>query len=331
MLMDSLARDYVYPDYVDQEALIALAQAKGVSIDPLVLGVSEGSTTGWAKSTEVSGGLRTPIVELGSRVTTTESGEASIGRSIAIQRRHTMRWVVDELCNVLRAEGALREDLAFIPHECENELALVAAARLAVVEWGLAELLREAQAEFEARASEEWTEEDAGSRDSVEAEPRGEPIQAEPRGEPIPAEAWRWDPQEPSPHQLALALETILFAAGDVVRELMLAAATDVLGQAEKTLFALVRLRWGFDTVDGVGRLWNGGLVSRRDPEFMSIGPAPAVILVRPMDLVKLNALSRGRYTERSFQMLEVFAKVERVVVDEGRWLVLTPIVILSP
>ena len=130
-----LRRDYVYPDYVDSGALEALAGAKGVVIDPMAIGFSRSATSGWSSGTEISGSLRTPVGDIGSRMSETESEERSIGHSIEMQRRQTMRWVVDELARILRSEGALHEDLALIPPECENELRLGEAVRHATREW----------------------------------------------------------------------------------------------------------------------------------------------------------------------------------------------------
>jgi hypothetical protein len=54
-------------------------------------------------------------------------------------------------------------------------------------------------------------------------------------------------------------------------------------------------------------------------------------VLEVPLSKAKLNPLARGRYVSTGpFQPLQVFAKIERVERKAGRWIVLTPIVILS-
>jgi hypothetical protein len=313
-----LARDYVYPDYLDEEALTALATAKGVSLDPVALGMTRSATSGVSSTDELGGALRTPVSEVSARASTTVSDETSIGRSIAIQRRHTMRWVVDELTAMLRSEGALREDLAVVPADCENEVRVGQALLTARSKWGLAEIDREMTAERRERAAaQEMTEaaDDAG----VETDA---PAREEARMD--------YDPQNPTPQQLVLAIDTLMFAAGDVIREAMVRNVEEMLAEQTRTMFALVTMFWGF-WAEGpdVPHLWNGGVVMRDEPDVVTLGPAPPVLHV-PLDVEKLNPLARARYSHRGpYQPLQVFAKIEEVD-PFGRGIILTPIVLLS-
>jgi hypothetical protein len=132
--------------------------------------------------------------------------------------------------------------------------------------------------------------------------------------------------------QLALSVQTLTYAAGDVVREAMLRSVEDALANEAKTLFALVTVRWGNDSRPNQDsfRLFNTALVSRAEPDIVALGAAPTVLEV-PLSKAKLNPLARGRYVSTGpFQPFQVFAKIERVERKAGRWIVLTPIVILS-
>lgn len=316
-----LAREYVYPDYVDDEMLAALAQAKGVVVDPVAVSSSHSFTSGSSTGSELSGSIRTPVSEVGARVTTSASEERSIGQSIEVQRRQTLRWVVDELAAVLRSEGALRDDLVAIPEACENETQLAVAIRNATGAWGLSQIVTE------------------GPRNAAVAESEGEAIEGESaagEGEVAPAASVRrpgfmeWDPQAPTREQLKLALDTVQYAAGDVVKEAMIRSVDSMLAGATHSIFALVTTMWSYWGEGGWSYLYNGGLVDREDPEILSLGPTPPVMRV-PIDVSKLTTFARSRYGHRGpFQALQVLGRIEPIEHSGVRSIIVTPIVILS-
>jgi hypothetical protein len=303
--------EFVYPDYVDREALTALAEAKGIVIDPAEVGTSLAITEGTSVSSEVSAAVVTPVSQVGTRTAREFSHDQTVGQSISVQRRQSVRWMVDEITGVLRREGVLREDLALVPEEYGNEVRLINASMTAELEWGL----QKGQ-----QVQESPTEVDTPER-GEEAESAD--VGLEETGLPRPDETAQWHPQSPTPSQLALALETVSFTAGDVVRVGILARTRRTLADVERTLFSLTTLRWGYWAEGDDPHLWNGGILTPEPPHDLEYGPPHIKI---PIDPAKLSPLARERYRHREYQALQVFAKIERV--DSN--IVLTPIVILS-
>jgi hypothetical protein len=341
----SLLRDFVYPDYVDQEALRALAVAKGIAIDPIEIDMSRSRTTGSSVSHEVGGGIRTPVSEVGFRTATEFSEGETLGESISTHRRQSMRWIVDQITGVLRAEGALQEDLAVVPEVCENEILLSRATDVATREWGLSEVDAEvvsSQREIIAASPQAETSERhvETTGETVEALPPPEGEHGAERQDLEEAERGTesgedaeggFDPQtlnaqNPTPRQLALALQIVSFAAADVIRFTVIRQVEALLASEQRTLFALVALEWGFwDEPASEAHLWNGGVVTPHERQQVTFGPPYIQV---PIDKTKLNPLAQARYVHRQgFQSLQVFAKIERV---QDQSIYLTPIVILS-
>jgi hypothetical protein len=318
-----LSREYVYPDYVDQEALTALAVAKGIVIDPVGVGFSRSRTAGWSLGQETTAGFRTPVAEAARGTSTTLSENESVGESISIQRRQTMRWLVDEIAAVLRSEGALREDLAVAPVKCENEMKLTEAVGTARAEWGLSEISAELGKARQVRL-------EAGKKGGQQAaQAPGTESEGETEQQHTTVFAADYNPQRPTPVQLALALSTVEYAAADVVREALLTSTEAVLAQETRSVFSLLTLKWGFWNDGGETFLWNAGVLAQDEPEDMKFGVSVVQIQV---DETKLNTLARARYVHKGpFQPLRVFGKVERVERERGRWIIITPVVILSP
>jgi hypothetical protein len=349
----NLSRDYVYPDYVDYDALNALAAAKGVIIDPVGIGLSRSTTTGSSIGDETAVGIRTPLAEARVSASTTFSEEGTVGQSISVQRRQTMRWLVDQITAVLRSEAALSDDLAVVPEACENEIALTLGIRIAIGEWGLGEIdkaavaaLRETLATELASVGQQTSEQEPpAAQERTELGPPAPQIEGSPKPhesrtensaaaeeekkeekEEKQEDGFTFNPQQPTPFQLTLALQTVSFAAADVVRETAVEMIDARLASANRTLFALVTLEWGYrENYVATSYLWNGGVVTRQHPQQMTFGPA---FIQVPIDKAKLNPLAQGRYVDDGpYQPLQVFGKIEKI---ESRNIVLTPIVILS-
>lgn len=230
-----------------------------------------------------------------------------------------MRWVIDELADILRSEGALREDLVVIPEECDNEYQLAHAVGAARVDWGLSQVPVPQLG---------WQGSEAEAEEETEAEEDQLPGPPEPEDESADSYGL-FDPQSPTPAQLALCLTTLQFAASDVIGEAIRQSVETMLSSSTRTMFALVRTFWGFWGEWNPPYLWNGGVVRRDEPNVLATGATPAVLHV-PIDETKLSALARPRYVHRGpYQPLEVFARIEGI---DHRWpvVVLTPIVILS-